>query len=618
MGAAQEILAVIQTIVYVFAILIVVYIFYQSFYSQYYKILYDFVTLSFYKKQNIDSLLSEQQFLMNHFKYLTRNESQYSGVDPITMFEKISGMSTTIEQNIASLDTFINKYYENFKYTKRYVEAFKEYFLYKKIIENPITQEINIFPQRMIDHKAEVPQCGAAFDALEGHDQKPLQPAKVDCAAPIFKVECYNFYERMLEYLKANKMESSVYSGSKIQTSPEILNLPDPEKIARLYIIDQYAINNTVFLNIYPSLWKYADRFKNVSSNFLRVKELITYIDKISFQISNIYTHWLENPYNNYIVVPEDDEIKKFFVKIFEKYRNSLTEIYSDTFHPDFYTIVDTKVRQTKPETTNFAWYIFEVMKGSSYETLVDQIQYLIYKVDEKIHGSTSIGLYEMKLFMTAYINLTDADKKRIDRTLLKNARYGGIYIKKYDRTKLFNFMEKHPLFTHLYLNTKHLDEDKSKIYNKILAAYQALLYTKKDKTMLTIKDDPAAIYDNYYNNVKSYKDFQNSVMILYLYFVRYQKEIIDIYQDQYKSNKEFFNDIWKPFVHEIWDMRINEYAKRTFQKRQFRKSFATFLKLWRKLGKMVTDMRKEIVNSFTRSLKMKEEDEPLKDDSPL
>lgn len=665
---AEICLATVTLIVYVVIIGFVVYIFYMSFYSQYYKIVYDLITMSMFRKQNVDQIMSENTFLVNHFKYLLRTDSQYAGANPVRMFAKLSNIPCAIDAKVNYIESLINLYYANNKGVRRYVEAFKEYFMFKPLMESPVSKIVYLYPQKLFNPNEPVKQCPSFASGMTGPNQKPLQKDKMDCPAPAFKIESYNFYERLLEFYKTDGKDSSMLTGTKVPTDKSGEQFTVSDMIARLYIIDQFSTQNEAFLNLHPALRKYAPQYQNAVPNLLRVQRLINGIESLEAELVEIMTYYNQTKVHHYLVIPEEDQVKKLFTTLFDTYKNNLELLYGDTINRYFNQIETVKKKSQGSESTDFAWYIFEMLHviatRKDYNTLMNEIEVLMTVAsgqdslprgkptnntiddfgfnsiqadnpqfnepkpgiedgrfvlfDAQYQNTTvSIGLYEMKLFLTTYVNLSKKDRDKVERHLLRNRPYSRMSKNKPALSKVIDFLTKHPIFAHLYLTNEYTEEQKQVFYGQILSTYHTLFFTQKDVvSQYTAADKADVLYDNYVNNVKCYKDFQNAVSILHLYLHRYKAEIMQLYSEQYASNNNFFWSLFSPFLDELFVRNIGQVTSRTFTKSQFRKSYNAWLKIWRKFGSMITKIRQDVVDSFSRSLSMAEEDKPATDSS--
>ena len=74
-------------------------------------------------------------------------------------------------------------------------------------------------------------------------------------------------------------------------------------------------------------------------------------------------------------------------------------------------------------------------------------------------------------------------------------------------------------------------------------------------------------------------------------------------YQDQNYANKFFFSRLFNPYMEDFVSNRMGTYAKKTFSGANWNASFKKFTIQWTKLGQMLKDVMKSIVNSFNTSV---------------
>jgi hypothetical protein len=119
----------LQSIIYLIVFVFIIYLIYIILFKGYPKIIMDLLTFGIFKKANLNVLFSEHKFLESHFKFLLKKPSEFDGLDPHTSFNKLI-KPNNIKDVIQDTETRMSDHYKNFKYTRRYVEAFREYFLY--------------------------------------------------------------------------------------------------------------------------------------------------------------------------------------------------------------------------------------------------------------------------------------------------------------------------------------------------------------------------------------------------------------------------------------------------------------------------------------------------------
>lgn len=562
--------------------IILVYFIYIILFKGYPRIIFDIASLAIFKKQNLDRLFSEHNFMINHYYFLQKKRTDFKGLYPFDVFDalvssipntsasskpdcKLSSsrsIGSDLKNKAEFVELKINQYYIGFKYAKKYVEAFREFFLYYYKINSSSKKEIYLWPQRLEHPDAKVPQCPAPrveSEAFVGINQKPLSNSTIDCPAPKYTIEYYDFYETICEY----QIRTGQFKNNKVGKNQKKNYY---EKVAQLYYMDSIGKTN----------------------NMERIVSIRAAMIELSCELSNIAGKLQSMPFYLFLIIPEDANTIRDFGKDYLKYYNNIDKLIYDKSIP-FNTI------------NEFSWYIFEVMhnikKKKTYDNLKSEI-------------STFNISYDLFILMTAYINLPPVQKLSAETTLLLN--YTHLKLKK----ELLEFVNKHPIFSHIYFNTKISDSLKPVLYNKVMETYKYLMYKRNSATDLPANDpnNGQELMSNLQQNGRHFKDLVNVVNVLDLFFNKYQDQMSLLYMEQFRSNVQFFKELWNPYFNEIWNLRIMEYFRRMFQSNNINKSFGRFLKLWRIVGMMIRRLKSEIGDAFKRGMSTPEEPETESD----
>jgi hypothetical protein len=584
-GILTLIVSFLKSIIYLIVFLFIIYLVYIILFKGYPKILMDLLSLGFYKKSNLDGLFSEHKFFENHYKFLLKLPSEFNGLDPHTTFGKLV-KPNNIKNLMQSTETSISAYYKNFKYTRRYVEAFREYFLYfyklDKEYKNTNNKDtcskykcIRIWKESLYNPNFKPPQCKASTietDFVVGVNQT-TSANKVDCPADQFVIEYPEFYDTLLEYQIKN---GSYKGGTKTKGKYR------DQRLAELYYFD--SVNKTNY--------------------FKRVKELNLKISALAKEVASTVKSLNESQLSLFIIIPTiaDQNTKSKFSEDYQKNFSKLSKSAKVTIH-------DPTVRYL--DFNEYTWYVFEVLytmnNGLSYDALKGELTQLL-----------SGTPYEMSLLLTSYINLPQQSKQKAESTLVLN--YQNIDVNK----KFFQTLEwinKHPIFSHIYFNTKLTDSNKSGLYKKVIDAYDYFIFNKKvgsasvSNLFATASTYPKnnpnigmLLIENLTNNARHFKEYINAVNILDLYLNTYHEDFCKLYAEQYRSNVKFFQEMWDPYFNEIFNMKIMQYYRRMTEGRNTSKSFSRFLKLWRVVGRMVRQLKTEIGKAFKRGMKVPDE----------
>ena len=619
------VLEVMKTIVFLLVYIVLIYFLYIILFKGYPRFIMDILSFGFYKKQNLDKLFSENKFFENHFKFLMKRSNEFIGLDPHVSFSALV-KTNKLKDIIEDVETNMNEYYKNYKYTRRYVETFREYFLYynklnkefnnttgldtcgddgmmesyqqfqeleKKKNDNEISKLcqkkkcVRIHKELLRNPNYLPPQCKASLieTSLIVDVNQRTQPEKVNCPAPMFVIEYPEFYDTLLEYLKKTGQYKVKGKAKEIKKERDF-------QLAELYYLDLIGVN----------------------THIKRVRLMNCAIKKLARELKEMVNSLNETQFSLFLIIPEitDNDTKRKFssnlMTHFGDIQLSPSPIYSNNVRYD--------------SLNDYTWYLFEVIHNvfqypnnysKSYKDLEGAIR-------QMMAGSP----YELTLFLTSYINLDFQKKLKAESTILLN--YENIpYNKKL--VDLLEWVNKHPVFSHIYFNSVLTTSKKPELYNKVISAYEYLLYTKRIKedtpTSLSNEFDSSSSFpktngnigfqliENLINNARHFKEYINAINILNLYLNTYQEQLSILYAEQYRSNVKFFKEMWNPYFNEIFNNRVLQYYRRMVQSRNTAKSFSRFIKLWKMVGRMVKRLKTEISAAFKRGMVMPEEQPP-------
>jgi len=586
----------LQSIIYLIVFVFIIYLIYIILFKGYPKIIMDLLTFGIFKKANLNVLFSEHKFLESHFKFLLKKPSEFDGLDPHTSFNKLI-KPNNIKDVIQDTETRMSDHYKNFKYTRRYVEAFREYFLYyykqEKEYSNSTSNEtcgkykcIRLWEKSLYDPNFKPPQCPASTletDVIVGPNQQTTK-GTVDCAADNYVISYPEFYETLYEYqLKHGAYKSGL---SPLTNSKKYIDI----RIAELFYFDK--VNKTNYLH--------------------RVQDMKQNISKLAKEVGNAVKALNESQMSLFIIIPpvSDKSMKEDFSRNYREHYAKLSQSAEVTIYNPSVKYLD---------LNEYTWYIFEVMyiikNNISYQTWKSELSQLL-----------SGTPYELKILLTSYINLPQKYKQTAESTLVLGcARKRIDENNKIDVNKKFyetlDWINKRPIFSHIYFNSKLTDGKKPALYQKVIGAYDYFLFNKK-VTSASVSNIYAAsstyprdnsdigkvLIENLTNNARHFKEYINAINILDLYLNTYHADLCKLYAEQYKSNKNFFDDLWNPYYNQIFNNMIMQYYRRMLEHRNMSKSFTRFLKLWRMVGKLVKQLKIEIGKAFKRGIKTPEE----------
>jgi len=547
------------------------------------------MTMSIYKKQNLEQMFTEHQFLLSHYQFFLKDE--FPGISPYVSFQKIMlpQEPLTLRQMFATLESTIDNYYKHVKYERKYVEVFREYYLYHDKLNPASTKDVYIWTQEFENPDFKPPpNCKASVvgTAMVDQDQNTA-PAKTACPAPKYVVTNFNFYETLLEF--------QIKTGEfKTKNKGEVSKKNRERAIAEVHYKDEKAISNG---NIF-------------TSNVSRVTAIVQTFDLIRISLTSMLKAHMNAPVSHYIVLPEDQQVSKSFNAFFIKYHKDISSrnLYNiDNLVTTIATVTKSKGKCNKAETrvvSDFSWYVVEVLYIVYNNINANEYYYELQREFESKYSS--LPSEYAKYILMAFANLPATKRKdAIGNILLslKLDQYNTI------AKDVVYFMLKHPVFTHVYLS--NAKQGKEKIYSLTIFAYTYFLSKNKDGSDLNLKDKNMGMkmMENLVNNGGPYKDFVNSVQVLHMFLVEYQEVMSELYYQQYRSDIQFFKELWDPFYKDFFLMRINEYYRRMSENSNYNVSFGQrFLPRWQLIGQFIKRLKSQIAKAFTRKPKMPKE----------
>jgi hypothetical protein len=564
----------------------------------------DIFTLSFFKKQNLDVLLTEHEFLLKHYKFLIREQSKARGADPYYFAGQLL-QSTDLKKHILDLDTYIYSEYKQYKTNDKYLKAFKDFYInFYKLKANipPVWKKLYIYEAQILQDDPILPKCPAP--AIESQLLRP--GATTTCQAPEFWVENWNYYEAKAEQLtKEGVLKQQVQNKNQNQSNDL--------KVARLFYFD----NNYYYTNGNKKIYhnnKKTNYFENSKALNKAITDVASDVSKLAFLIKQMPFIW-------FVLTPEDDATMGRFVL---DYSSKFNQVESGT--------------NVEYDTVNeFSWYIFEALRKRTYTNLTCKFMSLI--------ASKPLVIQQrIKIFLTAYMGLPYSKKGRFLSKMAKNfPELTGTWpsmqvdekngsctlntspssnsdVKMVSMTTLTNFLNKNPIFAHVYLNDRirpNTIEVKQQLYDKIMKAYDLLMFTNANGTRLEERN-PQVIIKNLKNNSTDFKEFVNSITIMDLFLTEYQPQMTKLYEQQNVSNQLFFKALWGPYYEEIWDRRIMQYYKRVFDKKNMNKTYVRFLTPWRSLGRLIKEGKRSIETAFKKPVSLPADPPVEADTSPV
>lgn len=554
--------SILKSILTLIVMLVVFFILYRFVFKGYPKVVMDIFTMSFFKRQDVDSFLADKNFFYGNYRRTL--DPFVDSMDGYDMLADILGTSEDLKDKLKYLDQCISTYYSQFNYDARLTEAFKEYYLYfYKIQTNNQVKVYSWIPKKTKEPDFVIPQMRSP-DAYVSGSQK-----MTDVAAPEHMIPYYSFYESLYEYRKRRGLLTEkdyiIYGGKVID-----------KKNDKDMIITTYARDSA-----------------GMTSHFKRVSTMHRAISDVANALKNIMTLLTKYPITLYLVIPpnkSNSDMQGNFRRDYDIHKASITSgaVYDRTFK---FTNMD-----------EFSWYIVETIAHSDnkYVNLSKQLE-------ELMGPSPSSNLI---MFLRSYMNvpfaqrLTAAAKIKLNYKDLANMP-----------SEILSFANKHPIFTRIYLNTEMLSDDKADFYDMVIRTYKVLMDTHYSTGKPSV--DYAEKIENLCKNGQAFLLLMNNLIVLDLYINVYQDALTKLYEEEFISNRMFFRALWTPFFNELWHQRIMEYYKRVFSSAYIRSSRTRFNLLWSKVGQMIYNSRSSISAKFKQNLEKPSTGPDISDDAP-
>lgn len=580
------------------------------------RTLLNILTLSFNKKQPLQKLILDKNFLLNNIINLQNNEtSSKNAFNTIELLFNISNLKTTAK----NLDNIINLYYYEYKYEDKFKEAFVEYYLYHNYVVNePVMEKVIKFnilnyynyinnfkqPAKNIDPLYKEFSTWMGYQLCVPNFKIPLNPnikttinepsqtmtdnsntkirdintVSIDVnnnkqsPAPIINipVKLINFYNFVVQYYK----NTGKFNYEELKDI-DGYNKNDEQLALMLFFKDNCNLAPTNRKNVKKNIKQ------RVFDTHLQIKDL----SKICKDLTNLLNLY---PITYYLILPDSQQAIFRFSNDFVKYQkfilNKVEEnsIYNDNFN-------NNKINE-------YSWYLFEIiysyLNPTSYNIFTKELLEYIPKnlINSELFNS----------FLNKYLNTPYALKsKSIKSVFLNFPELKNLNI------KIFNYIDKHPIFTRIFLSTH---TNKEILYRKIISTYISLINTDLTNGETMTK--------NLLNNGKEFFKIISSVNIIDLYFNTYQPDFTRLFEEQYISNEDFFKALHRPFIKQFWHGRVMEYYRRIFSKRNIDGTYQRFDRFWLNIGYMLKSAKSNIGGAFKRDIPKQTVEPPPQDKS--
>jgi hypothetical protein len=581
---------ILKSILIITVFIFIAYYVYIILRKGYPKVVYDLITLSIFKRENLDKLFREYSFMLKHYKVMVTPIDKWRGMNPYEILNVMTGNSVDLQGSFADLDYYIASQYGQYKNDEKYYEAFKYIYKFYNTVSKRNFRVVYIWPEMLLDENFQIPLC----DGPE-IESKIITPGKKSpCLAPQMRIRFYDFYEGLANTLVAD-------GKMKAQTPSKNRNMSNDELVAKVFYFDNesYISNQGV---VKPSVVP-----KNMRTNYrAQIEGAIEAFETVAIDLNNIMNFITKYPFSLYIRIPEDDATKGRFVGNYSQHSESIYNLY----------IYDNKINYRDIE--EFSWYIFEALAAQPYAKLSSEIGKLLADKPPKAYAFITAYLGQpiaqrLKFFHKIILSFPDLvpNDPELDTWDAKRGWFKRNY------TPLIDYVNKHPIFAHLYFNTRisNSSNEKDHIYKQTILAYEMLMCTNKDGTKLNKQTgDSAIMISNLMINGSEFKELISSIGVMHLFFVEYRELMTKLYEEQNVSTYNFFDKLWRPYKDEIWDRKIMEYYRRIFEKSRVKRTYGRFLKPWRLLGDFIADAKSKVWNGFDKSTEMPDDPPPESD----
>ena len=534
----------------------IIYLFYYVAFVGYPKWLVDLLFFSMSNVIEIDKLLEDNNLLYDSLHVLTtgksknsKNNSLINAYDVYINIYEDTGNGFNLKSNVNTLDNYINTNYSQYN-DKKYTVALREYYLfYYKLYDKDNIRNIT---------KTNRDSIARIIDSTN-NSSDTIQPIVIE--GKEYSIKHFQFYKALTDYKIYNKTFDKRQTTAKGEKSPD-------QCIWEVYSEDKK--------NNYEE-YEMRDSIKKNNNN-------------IKKDLENIYNIINENNYIPYLVLPSSQNDIDNFEKDYNTYKtNSLInfEIINEyswfviealNYNTNTYANLTTNIKFTYNNIETLQTEIYNILKNNSgfpdnLKTTIDNLKNDKNNFDININKIINIlqvyisreGLYNT----TSYIDLLNQIQTNMNK--IKDMKTISYYINlsQADRNIAFNnsnikltldndtknFINKNPIFSHIYFNQQINDNNKNDYYNKIMNLY---IYLMSGGNKIDLSNsNPTLLINNLANIGGDYKDFVNSINIANLYFNTYFKDISEMVQKPYATTESFFYGLWNPFYQDIIMNRI-------------------------------------------------------------
>lgn len=654
----EFIIYLVYLLIRLFIIVVVIYTLYIIIFKGYPKIAVNLLTLSFYSKVNIDQLLRENNVLANQFLFLKKPSN--SSLSWYSIYNTLYGEygGNTNLYNISEVYEILkNRYYSEYKYNDMYIKSLGEYFLFfNKINTNVeyidtsdlitvgkyfnLPRELDILtdpnnvklysgisyipislnepinpPYVLLNIPDWIGTTIRNIDNITITISNTLQlppiityPKKQNAITtqqntnndPI-KIEFINYKDNIFTIpntikfnIKSNQIIINPYANDNITpikaniVTSGLINIPKNQTEFYDLLLTYKVINGEISINDpVKGGRKSDDQLLNElyasekNSNFPSLNKIISInniLQNFAIEINRLYINFINIPLISFIVIPDNDINFNAVIKEFLLFKSNIED-------GSIYNIQYSKI-------SDLTWIIIEFMYA-----LTNPDQYNTFKNNMP---STNVSIEKI----TYYLNYSREEKKKAEEKIMD-------YL---NNEKFYEYIKKRPLFAHIYFS-KNINENliiKFKFYTKIINAYKTL---SECNSIITDKQILITILTNLQYNGYLLKQLVNTVFYFQLLLNMYQSNLTALYQQQIISDKRFLRELIVPYYNDIFNNRIKVFARRTFNKHLYVKSWKNFIYWYDVLGDKLSKVVDTTWKLFFTSIHIDEPESPVTDD---
>jgi len=639
-----------QLITLMFYMLILYYV-YVIIFKGYPRILIDLPTLSFAKSQNLRKIMTEKDIIFNHFMTLTKTD--WGGVTPFQLLSRMYGKpvvlgvtSNDILKHIEISPSYkhMARMQDKFILSLEHVYSLTETFDVKSTwLQKPYFEQQLINPK--IDPK-DLPQCEPS--SVEGVISTAT---KTTCPAPVMLIwnKDWEFYYQKTKELLNGKNPTDIEVMQTFYFDNDYYYVYDPVKNVSTRVFHKNRKVNTPY-----------------KTDFLRLNSLYK---KLSDDIAEICKDINNLPFSYFLTIPVNE------AGIIDQFKRYSNDIWTDILYNNREYITSGSLNipanpVSKP-FDEYAFYMLEVIRKATVYTSYPKYMYapdappIIAKTLEEKYMALSAyadKLLQGNIYLQSYLAIYMGTPAAKRYTMFTKIAQSFTQLYKGNKTSdfvnfrtyygaMFVWFEKHPIFSHIYLNNDvpadtHPDiitiayrlgkkpnrnslqyqqllvdikaaktKFKAKLYAKTIEAYEMLMFTKHDGSTLipkvkgkfeitsTTNIDIKDILSNMKYNCSNLKTIIGSTVVLDLYLNGYKKDMIKMFKEQNMSYKEFFHRLYDVYFTAIFEKQVVEMFKRIFSWSFIKQRHRVFMKLWGGIGALLKLAKTQINQGFKSGL---------------